>query len=94
MLWKNIHKNKSDSLSMAEAMKILPDAIFCHTFWAVLKDKEIKLDLFDRQFEVMGIQKCTEAMPNWDNQNDCCIGSDHLILDVLSPHKSYEDPMK
>ncbi len=66
-----MYKNKSDSLSMAGAMKILPDAIFCHTFWAVREDKEIK------QFEVMGIQRCMEAMPNCDNQNDCCIGNDH-----------------
>ncbi len=52
-------------------MKILPDAISCHKFWAVLEDKEIKLYLFDRQSEVTGIKKCTEAMPNCDNQNDC-----------------------
>jgi hypothetical protein len=32
-----------------------------------------------------------EAMPNHDNQNDCCIGNHQQILD---PHKSYEDPMK
>ncbi len=35
-----------------------------------------------------------EAMPNRDNQNDCCIGKDQQILDALSPHKSYEDCMK
>jgi hypothetical protein len=79
---------------MAEAMKILPNAIFCHEFRAVIGDKETKLFLFDRQFEVMGIKKCTEAMPNCDNQNDCYIGNDQQILDALSPHKSYEDCMK
>jgi hypothetical protein len=56
---------------MAQAMRILPDAIFCHKFWAVVGDKEIKLYLFDRHFEVKGIKKCMEAMPNRDNQNDC-----------------------
>jgi hypothetical protein len=91
---KNIYKNDSHSLSMAEAMKILPDAIFCHKFWAVLGDKEITLYLFDRHFEVMGIKKCTEATRNHDNQNDCCIGNNQQILDALSPHKSYEDCMK
>jgi hypothetical protein len=45
---KNAYKNKSNSLSMAEAMTILPDAIFCCKFWAVLGDKEIKHYLFDR----------------------------------------------
>ncbi len=79
---------------MAEAMKILPYAIFCHKFWAELGDKEIKLYLFGRQIEVMGIQKCMEAMPNRDNQNDCFIGNDQQTLDVLSPHKSYEDHLK
>ncbi len=79
---------------MAEAMKILPDAIFCHKFWAVLGDKEIKLYLFDRQFEVTGIKKCTETMPNFDNQNDCCIGNHQQILDAISSHKCYEDHMK
>jgi hypothetical protein len=53
---------------MAEAMKTLPDAIFCHKFWAVHEDKEIKLYLFDKHFEVTGIKKCTETMPNHDNQ--------------------------
>jgi hypothetical protein len=79
---------------MAQAMTILPDAIFCHKFWTVLGDKEIKRYLFDRYFEVKGIKKCTEAMPNRDNQNDCCISNDQQILDALSPHKSYEDCMK
>jgi hypothetical protein len=48
-------------------MKILPDAIFGLKFWFVLGDKEVKLYLFYRQFEVMGIKKCTEAMPHCDN---------------------------
>ncbi len=92
---KNMYKNKSDSLSMAEAMKILPDAIFCHKFWGVLGDEEIKLYyLFDRKLEVTDIKKCMEAMPNRDNQNDCCIGNNQQIHDALSPHKSYEDRMK
>jgi hypothetical protein len=94
MLWKNIYQNLDDSLSMAEAMKILPDATFCHKFWAVLREEEIQLYLFDRQFEVTGIKKFTEAMPDCDNQNDCCIGDDEQILDALSRHKSYEDCMK
>ncbi len=68
---KNMYEIESHSLSMAQAMTILPDAIFCHIFLAVLRDKEIKLYLFDRHFEVKGIKKCTEAMPNHDNQNDC-----------------------
>jgi hypothetical protein len=56
MLWKNIFENESNSLSMAEAMKILPNEIFCHKFQAaVLGDKKIKLYLFDRQFEVTSI---------------------------------------
>jgi hypothetical protein len=87
-------QNESHYLSMAEAMKILPDAIFCHKFWAVLGDKEIKLYLLDRHFEVKGIKKCMEAMPNCDNQNNCCIGNNQRILDALSPHKSYKDRMK
>jgi hypothetical protein len=43
---------------------------------------------------VKGIKKYTEAMPNRNNQNDCCIGNNQQILDALSPHKSYEDCMK
>jgi hypothetical protein len=42
----------------------------------------------------MSIKKSTKAMPNHDNQNDCCIGNDQQFLDALSPHKSYEDCMK
>ncbi len=91
---ETIHTKKSNSLSMAEAMTILPDAIFCHKFWAVLGDKEIKCYLFDRQFEVTGLKKCTMAMPNCDNQKDCCIGNNQQILDALSPHKSHEDCMR
>jgi hypothetical protein len=60
---------------------------YSHKFWDVLGDKEIKLNLFDRQFEVTGIKKCTEAMPNHDNQNDCCIGNNQQILDALTSHK-------
>ncbi len=75
-------------------MAILPDAILCHKFWAVLRDKGIKLYLFDRHFEVKGRKKCMEAMPYRDNQNDCCIGNNQQILDALSSHKSYEDCMK
>jgi hypothetical protein len=43
---------------------------------------------------VKGIKKCTEAIPNHDNQNDCCIGNDQQSLDALSHHKSYENCMK
>jgi hypothetical protein len=39
MLWKKYIQNDSHLLLMAEAMKILPDAIFFHKFWAVLGDK-------------------------------------------------------
>ncbi len=90
---KNIYKNENHSLSMAEAMKILPDAVF-YKIWAVLGDKEIKHYLFDRHFEVTDIKKCMKAMPNHDSQNDCCIGNNQQILDALSPHKSYADCMK
>jgi hypothetical protein len=62
-------QNESHSLSMAQAMTNLPNTILCHKFWAVLGDKEIKLYLFFGHFEVKGIKKCTEAMPNHDNQN-------------------------
>ncbi len=62
-------QNESHFLSMAQAMTNLPNTIFCHKFWAVLGDEEIKLNLFDRNFEVKGMKKCTEAMPNHDNQN-------------------------
>jgi hypothetical protein len=79
---------------MAPAMTILPDTIFFHKFWAVFGDEEIKRYLFDRYFEAKGIKKCTEAMPNRDNENDCCIGIDQQILDALFPHKSYEDCIK
>ncbi len=91
---KNIHTNESHSLLMAQAMAILPYAIFCHKFWAVLGDGEIKRYLFNRHFEAKGIKKCTEAMPNSDNQNDCSIGNDQHFFDALPPHKSYEDRMK
>jgi hypothetical protein len=57
-------------------------------------ETEIKRYLFDSHFEVKGKKKCTEAMPNHDNQNDCCIGNDQQILYALSPLKSYEDHMK
>jgi hypothetical protein len=59
---KNIYKNESHSLSLAQAMTILSDAIFCHKVWAVLRDKEIKRYLFDKHFEVKGTKKCMEAM--------------------------------
>ncbi len=90
---KKLYKNESYSLSMAQAMTILPDTIFCHKFWAVLGDKEIKRYLFNTHFEVNGIKKCTEAMHSHDYQNDCCIGNNQQILDALSPHK-YEDCIK
>ncbi len=83
---KHVHGNKSNSLSMAGAMTILPDAIFSHKFWAVLGDKEIKLYLFDRHFEVEGTKKCTESMTNRNNQNDCSLVmiSKFLMLYLLT----------
>jgi hypothetical protein len=68
--------------------------MFCQKILAVLGDEEIKLYLFDRHFEVKGIKKCVEAMPNHDNLNGCCIDYNQQILDALSPHKSNEDHMK
>ncbi len=57
-------------------------------------ETEIKLYPFDRHFEVNGMKKYTEAMPNHDNEKDCCISNNQQILEALSPHKSYESCMK
>ena len=57
-------------------MMVLPDAIFCHKFMAILGKEQIGQYLFNDDFEVTGINMCTDCIPNHDTCIDCCIGND------------------
>ncbi len=70
-------------------MMVLPDAIFCHKFVAILGE-DIRHYLFDKDFEVTGITMCTECISYHDTCIDCCIGNDQQILDALSSNKSFK----
>jgi hypothetical protein len=70
-------------------MMMLPDAIFCHKFKAILGE-EIQNYLFDKDFEVTGINMCSSYINNCDTCIDCCIGNDQHILDALSYNKNFK----
>ncbi len=69
---------------------VLPDAIFCHTFMAVLGKEKIGQDLSDNDFKMTSINMCTDCIPNPDTCIDCCIGNDQQILDALSSNKNFK----
>ncbi len=86
---QNIYNNETAPFTMDKAMMVLPDAIFCHKFMAILGE-EIRQYLFDKDFEVTGINMCTDCIPYHDTCIDCCIGNDQQILDALSSNKSFK----
>jgi hypothetical protein len=87
---QNIYNNEKAPFMMDKAMMVLPDAIFCHKFMAILGKEKIRQYLFDKDFEVTGINMCTNCIPNRDTCIDCCIGNDQQILDALSSNKSFK----
>jgi hypothetical protein len=84
-----IYNNETAPFPMNKAMMVLPDAIFCHKFKAILGE-EIRQYLFDKDFEVTGINMCTDYIHNHDTCIDCCIGNDQQILDALSYNKKFK----
>ena len=70
-------------------MMVLPDAIFCHKFMAILGE-DIRQYLFDKDFEVTGITMCTNCISYCETCIDCCIGNDQQNLDALSSNKSFK----
>ncbi len=84
---QNIHNNETTPFPMDKAMMVLPDAIFYHKFKAILGE-DIRQYLFNKNFEVTGINLCTEYIHNRDTCIDCCIGNDQQILNALSYNKS------
>jgi hypothetical protein len=87
---QNIYNNKTAPFKMDEAMIVLPDAIFCHKFMAILGKEKIEQYFFDKDFEVTGINMCTDCIPNCNTCIDCCIGNDQQILNALSSNKSFK----
>ncbi len=65
---QNIYNNETTPFLMDKAMMVLPDAIFCHKFMAILGE-DIRQSLFDKDFEVTGITMC----PNCISYCDTCI---------------------
>jgi hypothetical protein len=57
---------------------------------AILGKEEIGQYLFNKDFEVTGINMCTDCIPYHDTCIDCCIGNDQQILDALSSNKSFK----
>ncbi len=86
---KNIFINDRACFPMDKAMMMLPDAIFSHKFMAILGG-DIRQYLFDKNFEVTGINMCTDCIPYHDTCIDCCIGIDQQILDAFSSNKSFK----
>jgi hypothetical protein len=62
---QNIYNNETAPFPMDKAMMVLPDAIFCHKFKAILGE-EIGHYLLDKDFEVTGINMCTDYFHNCD----------------------------
>jgi hypothetical protein len=87
---ENIYNNETAPFPMDKAMMVLPDAIFCHKFMAILGKEKIGQYLFDKDFEVTGRNMCTDCIPYPDTCIDCCIGNDQQILDALSSNKSFK----
>jgi hypothetical protein len=71
-------------------MMVLPDAIFCHKFMAILGKEVMGQYLFDKDFEVTGINMCTNCIPYRDTCIDCCIGNNQQIFDALSSNKNFK----
>ncbi len=59
---KNIYKEETSAFTMAEAMRSLPDAMFCHKLLPVLGKKLITQYLFDKDFDFSCIQNCIDGM--------------------------------
>jgi hypothetical protein len=57
---------------------------------AILGKEEIGQYLFDRDFEMTGINMCTNYILYHDTCIDCCIGNDQQIPNALSSNKSFE----
>jgi hypothetical protein len=87
---QNIYNNETAPFTMDKAMMVLPDAIFCHKFMAILGKEMIGQYLFDKDFEMTGINMCTDCIPNRDTCIDCCIGNDQQILNALSSNKRFK----
>jgi hypothetical protein len=87
---QNIFDNERAQFLMDKAMMVLPDAIFCHKFMAILRKEEIGQYHFDKDFEVTHINMCTDCIPYRDTCIDCCIGNDQQILYALSFNKSFK----
>jgi hypothetical protein len=87
---QNIYNNETAPFPMDKAMMVLPDAIFCHKFMAILGKEKIGQYLFDKDFEVTGKNMCTNCIPCRDTCIDCCIGNDQQILNSLSSNKSFK----
>ncbi len=90
MLRTKIYNNETAPFPMDKAMMVLPDAIFFHKFMAILGKEKIREYFFDKDFEVTGINMCTDCIPYRDTCIDCCIGNDQQILDALSSNKSFK----
>jgi hypothetical protein len=61
--WRKQNKfnNETARFQIDKAMMVLPDAIFCHKFMAILGE-DIRQYLFDKDFEVTGINMCTNCI--------------------------------
>jgi hypothetical protein len=87
---QNIYNNETAPFPMYKAMIVLPDAIFCHKFMAILGKENIGQYLFDKDFKVTGINMCNNCIPYHDTCIECCIGNDQQILDAISSNKSFK----
>ncbi len=87
---QNIYNNETVPFTMDGAMMVLPDTIFCQKFMAILGKEKIGQYLFDKAFEVTGINMCTNCIPNHDTCIDCCIGNDQHILNAILSNKSFK----
>ncbi len=85
---KYIYNNETASFTMDGSMMVLPDAILCYKFMAILWKEKIGQYLFDKDFESNGINVCTGCILNCDTCIDCCIGNDQQNLDALSSNKT------
>ena len=85
-----MYNNETTPSPMDKAVMVLPDAIFCHKFMAILGKEEIGQYLFDKDFEVTSINMCTNCIPYRDTCIDCCIEYDQQIFDALSSNKKFK----
>ncbi len=64
---QNIYNNETAPFMMDKAMIVLPDAIFCHKFVAILGKEKMGQYFFDKDFEVTvleGTQLQPSCSPN------------------------------